>query len=170
MPDLLNPAGYPPVGFLFSVEFVGDSGKADASFQEVSGISSELGTEEIGEGGENRFKHQLPLPAKHSNLVLKRGLLLSGSTLTVWCKTTLESDFNTPIQPKTIGVSLVNAELNKLITWQFIDAWPIKWSLSNLNSMENTISVETIEFTYKYFRRVSVNPQPVIAPEKKIVR
>ena len=33
----------------------------------------ELGTEELVEGGENRFAHQLPTGLRHGNLVLKRG-------------------------------------------------------------------------------------------------
>lgn len=151
------PVGFPPVGYLFLLEFNNITDNIDASFQEVSGISTELGFEEIGEGGENRFKHQLPLPAKHSNLVLKRGVVLNGSTLSNWCKETLESDFSMTIETKHISVSLVNQEKQKIITWFFVDAWPVKWNISTLNSMENNIATETLEFTYKYFTRKFIN-------------
>ena len=69
-------AGYPPVGFHFRVEFGLDgAGDQDSRFQEVGGLSAELGTEELQEGGENRFVHRLPTLPKYGNLVLKRGLL-----------------------------------------------------------------------------------------------
>ena len=40
----------------------------DGKFQEVSGISNEMGVETITEGGESRFQWQLPTLNKHSNL------------------------------------------------------------------------------------------------------
>lgn len=147
------PAIYPPAGFNFLLEFSKIKSDIDGSFQEVSGITSELGFEEIGEGGENRFKHQLPLPAKHSNLVLKRGTITHGSDLATWCQNTVESDFGVPIVTNDITVSLMNIKGDKLMTWLFTGAWPIKWSVSNFNSMENSLAIETIEFTYKFFTR-----------------
>ncbi len=41
---------YPPVAFYFKLSFTGISGAVEASFKEVSGISMEMGTEEISEG------------------------------------------------------------------------------------------------------------------------
>ena len=63
---------YPPVGFHFRVDFgIAPQGDLDGRFQEVSGLASELGSEEVVEGGENRFSHRLPGRAKFGNLVLK---------------------------------------------------------------------------------------------------
>ena len=50
---------YPPLGFHFKVEFANLSG--EYQFQSVTGLSVELETEQIAEGGENRFKHKLPV-------------------------------------------------------------------------------------------------------------
>ncbi|HEX6181118.1 MAG TPA: phage tail protein, partial [Chitinophagaceae bacterium] len=65
---------YPLVGFHFKVEFsgVGNSDN-DTRFQEVSGLTAEIGTEELQVGGENRFSYRLPTRARFGNLVLKRG-------------------------------------------------------------------------------------------------
>ena len=71
----------PPCGFYFRVEFVGIDGMEDDKeqrFQEVSGLSFEVETEELKEGGENRFVYKLPKRTKYPNLVLKRGLLRAG--------------------------------------------------------------------------------------------
>jgi len=68
---------YPPVGFFFRVEFqLGGVGSADAMFQEVNGFNAELLTEDVRQGGENRYIQTLPTRAKYSDLVLKRGLIV----------------------------------------------------------------------------------------------
>jgi len=36
--------------------------------------------------------------------------------------------------------------------WEVIDAWPKKWSVSDFNAQENSIVVETIDLSYKYFK------------------
>ena len=72
---------YPPVGFHFRVVFEGPFGDADMRFQNVSGLSAEIGTETLEEGGENRFSHRLPTTPKYPNLVLKRGMLIGSGLL-----------------------------------------------------------------------------------------
>ena len=56
--SLLSDA-YQPAAFYFSVRFSGTGGMSDTSFQEVSGISSELETETYAEAGENGYTHLL---------------------------------------------------------------------------------------------------------------
>ncbi|MGD8777792.1 MAG: phage tail protein [Ignavibacteria bacterium] len=147
------PSYYPPVGFHFRVEFDGISSDADDTrFQEVSGLNSELGVEELIEGGENRFSHRLPGRAKYSNLVLKRGLLV-GSELISWCKNAIE---NFEFETKTVNVTLLNEEHEPVSeTFSFINAYPVKWSISDFKSTDNSIVIETLELAYQYFRRVS---------------
>ncbi len=148
--------GYPPVAFYFKLSFGGVSGLVDASFKEVSGISMEMDTEEISEGGNNYFKHRVPTSVKYSNLVLKRGLVPRASTLISWCEDTFSGGLSTYIRPKTIVVSLLNANGLPLKSWNFVDAWPVKWSASDLNSMNNEVLIETLEFSYSYFEAVKV--------------
>ncbi len=52
MPD------YPVPAFHFKVGFALTMGMTDTSFQDVSGIGSEVTTEEVVEGGENRYGDQ----------------------------------------------------------------------------------------------------------------
>ena len=71
------PFYYPPSGFHFKVEFIGVDGMntdTEQRFQEVSGLSFEVETEPLREGGENRFEYKLPKRIKYPNLILKRGL------------------------------------------------------------------------------------------------
>lgn len=145
---------YPPPSFFFRLSFSGISGQSDAGFQEASGVSVETEVEEVVGGGENRFKYKLPKAAKYGNLVLKRGLVTSGSNLATWCQDTLTSGLNSPIKPKSIMLSLLDANAKPLMSWSFVNAYPVKWNLSDFKSQENAMAIETLEFAYSYFKKV----------------
>lgn len=146
-------AEYPPVGFHFRVSFsLSGVGEKDSRFQEVTGLSAELGTEELQEGGENRFVHRLPTLPKYGNLVLKRGLL-TDSELIQWCRNAIE---NFSFEPTRVDVTLLNEEHQPLgFTYSFARAWPVKWAVSDFKAQENGLVVETLELSYNYFTRVS---------------
>ena len=145
-------AYYPPVGFHFKVEFgFLPQESNDARFQEVGGIASELGIEEVAEGGENRFSHRLPVRAKYGNLVLKRGLFVD-SQLIDWCKDAIE---NFSFEPATVNVTLLNEKHEPLgDTYSFQRAWPVKWAVSDFKASDNSVVVETLELAYSYFTRI----------------
>ena len=128
---------------------------SDTSFKEVSGISMEMDTEEIAEGGNNAYKHRVPTSVKFSNLVLKRGLVPKNSELIGWCMKTLGGGLSQVIETKTIIVNLLDENGNPIQSWSFANAWPVKWSASDLNSMNNEIVIETLEFSYSYFEEIA---------------
>lgn len=139
---------YPPVGFHFMVEFdLNGVQDQDFRFQEVSGLNVEIETETRKAGGENRFTYVLPTRSKYNNLVLKRGLLLN-SALLKWLKDAVQ---NIEVEPITVWVTLLNEEHEPLHTYTFINAWPIKWSASDLNAEESKLVIETLELSYHYF-------------------
>jgi phage tail-like protein len=140
----------PQTAFYFRVQFPDDQGIPDTSFQEISGISTEINTEKIEEGGENRFAHTVPKGTTHKNLVLKRGIVDLESKLTTWVKDILEGDLGTIITPKTIQVQLLNNKGQPAMTWTIHNAYPVKWSVDDFNSTKNALVVETIEFSYSY--------------------
>lgn len=142
---------YPPVGFHFKVEVEGlGPNDNDVRFAEVGGLSAELVTEEVPEGGENRFVQKYPIRAKFPELVLKRGLLMQSSLLD-WVRASIEQ---LEIAPKLVHVKLLNEEHQPLLTWNLIDAYPTKWSVSDLNASANAIVIETLQLYYKYFTLV----------------
>ena len=139
---------YPPLGFHFLVEF--GNQKDEFQFQSVSGLSVDLETEEIKEGGENRFKHKLPVRAKYPNLILKRGLLVN-SGLIDWCNAAIEGfDF----KPTDIIIKLLNEENQPLVSWNIVQAYPVKWSIGEFAAEESKIVIETLELTYNYFKTI----------------
>jgi phage tail-like protein len=142
------PNYYPPVGFHFKVEVLGlPPSENDVRFTEVSGLSVEMGTEELAEGGENRFVQKYPLRAKYPELTLKRGLLVSSEVVN-WIRRCIE-DYQ--IEPKNIDVKLLNEEHQPLLTWHVIGAYPTKWTVSDLNATNNAIVTETLQLFYQYF-------------------
>ncbi|QMV15971.1 phage tail protein [Vibrio spartinae] len=136
--------------FYFRVSVPGTS-SSDAAFQEVSGLSKELGTEDVVCGGENRFKYRLPTVATFQNLVLKRGITSAESSLIDWVKDTLDNGLATAIQTKDIKVQLLNENGDVSMSWSFVCAYPVKWSASDLKSQEGEVFIETLEFAYQYF-------------------
>jgi len=142
---------YPPVGFSFWVSFgIGDH-PVDIAFQDVAGIGMELQTEDVVEGGENMFTQKLPTRANYTPLVLKRGLAVK-SPVTEWIRDSIE---NLSIKPLTIIVALLNENKEPLIAYRFINAYPLKWSISNFNAETSSVVIETLELYYQYFKIIN---------------
>lgn len=144
---------YPPAGFHFSVVFeLPGQTDSDQRFQDVSGLSEEISVENIVEGGENRFSYQLPERVSHPNLVLKRGMLI-GSGLLKWIKNAME---NFKFEPINLTVTLLNEVHSPLAAWYIVNAYPVKWNISNFNAEENSLVIETIELKYQYFKSLVI--------------
>jgi phage tail-like protein len=168
----------PPLGFYFRVEFsltvsassflnvnnlantVSNPGRGlglpndndsrssiEMGFQEVGGLTATVGVKELPEGGENRFKHALPDRVTYSKLTLKRGLITDSSVLQ-WC---INAISNFEFKPITIFVKLLDENHQPLVTWEVVNAYPVKWSVSNFNAEQNSIVVESMELAYQYF-------------------
>ena len=143
---------YPPVGFHFQVEInLPDAGPEDREtrFQEVGGLNKTLELEEWKEGGENRFAHRFPNPAKYSNIVLKRGMLTK-SEMIKWCFDAID---NFIFKPADMTITLLNEEHKPLSTWNVSKAYPVKWSTSDFKAQDNSIVVESLELAFQYFTK-----------------
>ncbi len=138
-----------PVSFHFKVEFGINSSEADNRFQEVTGLGAEVTVEELKEGGLNEFTHKLPTGVKYDNLILKRGYI-HDSEISKWCRTAIE-EFS--FETKDVTVTLLNEKHESLASWQFIRAWPVKWSISDFKAQDNAIVVESLELAYGMFRK-----------------
>ena len=153
---------YPVPGFRFVVSLsqTAKSGRDaiyDASFQEVSGISVEVPTEDIQEGGENRFMYRLPQPVKYPNLVLKRGVVVTSSEFSNWINSTLETGFAQPVRLRNIIVMLLGDLNQPLMSWTFEKAYPVKKEISGFGADKNQLLVESMEFAYQKFEEVNLS-------------
>ena len=144
----------PIVGFHFSVIFeLLPQFSIDTKFQSVTGLKVTLETEAYIEGGQNRFKHNLPLRSSYSDLVLKRSLSSELSGLSIWCSQALES-FN--FQPANLVISLLNENGNPVKAWYVSHAIPLSYDLSEFNAEESKIVFETITLKYNFFKELPI--------------
>jgi phage tail-like protein len=141
---------YPPVGFYFRVEIGNMTDDSEVDFQEVSGLNFKFGVKEVPEGGENRFIHKFPSPAKYENLVLKRGMLI-GSPLITWAQTSIGQFTFTPV---TVVISLMDEKSQPIASWKLINAYPVGLKISEFKGQENAIVVESLELSFDYYDKV----------------
>lgn len=138
----------PPLGFHFRVQVLGLQPFADdMRFTEVGGLAVESALEEVPEGGENRYTQKYPGRSKYNDLVLKRGLL-KDSAIWHWARGAIEDLI---VVPMPVDVTLLNDEHAPLMTWHLANAYPVKWSVSDLNATSNAFVVESMQLTYQYF-------------------
>ena len=140
-------------GFHFKVSFPSIQAtkeETDVQFQDVSGLSAEIQLEEVWEGGNNISVYKLPKPLKYGNLVLKRALVSSKTTLLEWVRKAVEDfDFET----KNVIVELIDGNGVSVKGWQFINAYPVKVSISDLGAQKNELVIETLELAYQNIKR-----------------
>lgn len=144
---------WPMPAFHFNVVFTGMlTIPNDYSFQDVSGIGSQIETEDIMQGGDNLTVIHLPKGVKHSNLVLKRGIFMRGSGLVEWCINTFSEEFD-QISPQGILVSLLDEYGIPQRMWSFDNAYPVNWKVDSFNSTKNEVAIEEIELCYSNMTR-----------------
>ena len=143
----------PPSGFHFAVIFeLQPQTPSDFRFQEVSGLSVTVETEEFREGGENRFSHKLPKKTAYSPLELKRGLF-KGSYILEWCRDAIE---NFRYKPVNITITLLNDLHVPVAGWYVVNAYPVEWSTSGFNAQSSDLVIESIKLNYSYFNTIRV--------------
>src|SRR5688572_13972987 len=122
---------YPPTGFCFRVAFTdlaGTEQDSEQRFQEVSGLSFEITTEELNEGGENRFSYKLPKRVKYPNLILKRGLV-KNTALLKWFESAKDTFFTVLVydfKPKDMTITLLDEADQAVAIWNIVQAYPLK--------------------------------------------
>ncbi len=111
-------------------------------YTEVSGLTAEIEVMTYNEGGRNDSVHKLPTRMKHPNLVLKRGVT-TVKDLEAW----LEDSFMGPTR-KEITLTMYNQRLEKIRTWSFKNAYPVKWTGPSFNSGQNALATEALEIVH----------------------
>ncbi|MDR1370031.1 MAG: phage tail protein [Dysgonamonadaceae bacterium] len=146
-----------PVAFYFKVIIQGEINIGEIAFKEVSGLSYELETETIGEGGVNGFEYKLPKGIKHGNLIMKRAVKpmnkLNETVLNRWLRSVFNGEYASPIQTETILIQLLNENGVALHQWMCKNAYPVKYEMENFDAEKNGIAIESMEFAYTSINR-----------------
>jgi phage tail-like protein len=131
----------PLLDFRFHVEI---DGLLFAGFTEVSGLSVEIETETYQEGGVNHAVHQLPKSVKYQNIVLKQGIL-SSDQMWKW----IQDVMNGKIKKRNGRIILMNHYGITAWYWEFSQAYPVKWTGTDLKAKGGEIFVETLELSHQ---------------------
>jgi phage tail-like protein len=148
LPGPLPFVGNPPLSFRFGVLFFAGGrvpNPLDILFQKVSGLGSSVETATVEEGGQNLYVQSLPKKIKYDNLVLERGVVV-GSPLVIEFNTTM-SLFK--FSPSNVLVTLLDNTRIPIAAWLFMKAYPVKWSVSDLDATANSVVIEHMELTYQ---------------------
>jgi phage tail-like protein len=133
--------------FDFLVEI---DGITRASFQEASGFDSAIDVTEYREGGDNETLRKLPAKTKFSNIVLKWGTA-DDNDLYDWHMQWVKGD--PAAQRKNGSVVLLDRQGNEKIRWNFVRAWPVKWTGPSFNAKGSDIAIETLEIAHEGLAR-----------------
>jgi phage tail-like protein len=89
---------------------------------------------------------------KYPNVVLKRGQT-DADALWKWLRSVGQK--GKKIDRKTIHVILLDPEGNEKVSWRCLQAYPVKWSGSDLKSDANGVTVESLELVHCGIKRGS---------------
>lgn len=155
VPGPLPFVGNPPLRFRFGVFFFAAGvvpNPIDIMFQKVSGLGSTIQTQTVEEGGQNFYTQQLPKRIEHDNLVLERGLVV-GSPLVI--------EFNAAMSlfkfaPSNVLIILLDNTRIPIASWLCIKAFPVKWSVSDMDATANEVVIEHLELSYQRLQVIRV--------------
>ena len=131
-------------GFRYLVEF---DGVQSGGFCRVKGLARETRHESYREGGVNDYEHKLATLTVYGPLVLERGL--ADTKLWDWHDDVVGGT----IQRKKISVILQNERGEEVWRWHADGAFPVKWSVSDLDASASQVSVESVEFAHQGLRQ-----------------
>jgi phage tail-like protein len=136
-------ADYPMPKFHFSVEWAPGT---RIGFTEATGLTMESDVIEYREGSSPLF-HKIKQPGlqKLTNITLKRGVFVGDIEFNDWMDTI---SMNT-VERRDVTIKLLNENHEPVITWQVLNAWPVKVQSSDLKADGNEVAIETMELAHE---------------------
>jgi len=135
-------------GFKFRVSI---DGIHRAGFREVSGLDASTDPIDYREGDDKTLTtHKLPGLKKFSNITLKRGIT-DDQDLWNWRKQVMDGKIKDC--RKHGSIILMDDEGNDVAQWDFVDAWPTKWTGPTFNATANEVAIDTLELVHEGLER-----------------
>lgn len=131
-------ADYPLPVFHFTVEGLGER----VGFTEVSGLTQEVQAIEYREGSFSEYSAiKMPGIPKYSNVTLKRGILATDKDFFKWLNTVKMNK----VDRRDLTINLLNENGVPVMTWQVLQAFPVKVEGPQLKATGNEVAIESIE-------------------------
>lgn len=126
----------------------GGPNQLDIRFRKVSGLSATVETYSLGEGGENCFTHQLPTRINRGNITLERGFVVRSPLTSDITRALEQFKFN----PGNVMIKLLGETGRLLTSWLLHRAYPVRWSLADLDAGDDQVLIDTVELAYTVVR------------------
>jgi phage tail-like protein len=136
----------PYANYNFLVEL---DGITRAAFHEASGFDSTIDVIDHREGGENTTLRRLPGLTKYSNIVLKWGMT-DELELYNWHKDAVKGK----VVRKNGSVVGLDRSGTEVARWNFLNAWPTKYTGPSFTAEGNDVAIETLELAHEGLERV----------------
>ncbi|RQR52005.1 phage tail protein [Burkholderia sp. Bp9126] len=131
--------------FLATFSFNGIPSPVDVFFQRVSGLSRELSTTPIREGGDNVGVIHLPEKVEHGQVSFERAVMTI-TPLTLAFDQVM-TDFDA--RHLSVVIMLLNHLSLPVCSWTLIDALPVRWRTGDLDANSNAILINELGLSYR---------------------
>ena len=139
---------WPMPKFYFSVDI---DDLTDLPFLEVSGLEVEADNISYRHGNDPSFGTiQMPGVKKSGNLILKKGDFANED---LYQSLISKIALNT-YKRMTVVIRLLDENAEPRITWQINNAFPLKYSSTDMNSESSEAAIESIEFSHQGIQQV----------------
>ena len=121
--------------------------QVEAQFTRCSSIGVRVQTIAYRSGGTQNLVHKLPGRVEYSNVTLSYGMTQS-RVLWEWFKAV--ADGARPVPRKGVTITLRDqANVTRCRVWNLLDAFPVQWCGSELDAMNGTVAIETLELAFE---------------------
>jgi phage tail-like protein len=132
-------------GFNFMVEI---DGITQAGFQECGGLDASTDPVDYREGTDPNHVRKLTGLNKYVPVSLKRGITDSDE-LWKWRQTVIDGK----AERRNGSIILLDETGAEKLRWNFVNAWPSKWTGPALNSTSNSVAIEALEITHEELKK-----------------
>ena len=115
-----------------------------AGFRECSGLDSSQDPIDYREGTDPLTARKLPGQNKYSHISLKWGIT-DDAELWDWRQKTMDGK----VERKNGSIVLLDDTGAEKLRWNFINAWPTKWTGPSFNATGNEVAIETLEIVHE---------------------
>ena len=137
---------YTGTEFRFGLEI---DGLYAGRFMEVSGGGASNGPMEYRESNMAlELPHKVAGLGEYSSIILKKGVI-EESVLRGW----LAKGLTEAVERRTVTVSLLDENQNAVVSWQIINAWPVKYTTPDISAVSSGIAIETLELAHEGMTR-----------------
>lgn len=156
--------------FRFLVEVEGQGKTVVAAFSQFSGIKMQTQTVQVRAGSEKRgVADHIPAVTSFENVTLTKGVI-GDNEFFDWILSCAPGPSAAPTGKtprRTINIVALDAWGKRGVVWSLLNAMPVSYEVSPMDSSQSAVITESIEFAITGFKRAANPPAPPANPPAK---